>query len=339
MKRVAGLFDQIHQLGNLRAATARAMRGKRNRAEVRRFLESLDDNLAALSLGIREGALPLGRFNQFVIHDPKERLISAPCFRERVLHHAVMSVCEPVMESFAISDSYACRIGGGQFAALSRARHFSRRHRFFLKLDVRKYFESIPKQCLISKLERRFRERRLIDLLANIVHSFEPERSRGLPIGSLTSQHFANFYLGYLDRFAKEQLQIRGYVRYMDDFVLWHNDRSLLRTAAGRIAGFAEGELGLSIKPALINPVVLGLEFLGHRVYPEGNRLNRRSRRRYRDRVMGIERRLDCGKMGEREAQARLDAATAFTKKASCKRWRRHLLFGGGQPPETAPNA
>lgn len=330
MKRATGLFDQIHQLENLRIATARAMRGKRARLEVRRFLARLDENLMDLSLRIREGNLVLGELNQFVIHDPKKRLISAPCFRERVLHHAVMNVCEPVLEAFAIRDSYACRVGGGQFAALARARHFSRRTGYFLKLDVRRYFESIPKVVLITKLERRFRERRLVSLLENIVRSFEPEIPHGLPIGSLTSQHFANFYLGFLDRFVKEHLRIRGYVRYMDDFVLWHDDRALLHGVAGSLAEFSDVELGLSLKPPIINPVTTGMDFLGHRVFPDGIRLNRRSRRRYRIRVSRIMQEMDSGKITEREGQERLLSTTAFTSKATCATWRKRVLFGSG---------
>ena len=169
----------------------------------------------------RKIVFPVGRFSQFVIHDPKERIITAPCFAERVLHHAVMNVCEPKFEQWLINDTYACRVGRGQGAALSRAQQFARRFPFFLKIDVRKYFDSISHEILLSRLDLLFKDRRLLDLFERIVHSFRGNLGRGLPIGSLTSQHLANFYLGWFDRYAKETLRLKGYVRYMDDMALW----------------------------------------------------------------------------------------------------------------------
>jgi len=339
MKRVGGLFEWIYEIENLRFATARAMRGKRARREVQEFVAALDLNLARLSRDIAHGTVAVGAFEQFVIHDPKRRIISAPSFRERVLHHAIMNVCEAAFESFAIHDSYACRIGGGQFAALDRAIYFARRCRFFLQLDVKSYFDSIPKDVLLAKLERRFRERELLDLMTRIVRSFEPERDRGLPIGALTSQHFANFYLGYLDHFVKESLGVKGYVRYMDDFALWHNDREVLAAMAREIETFASEELGLTLKPPRIQQVGVGMDFLGHRVHREGNRLNRRSRRRFKLKVDSIDKNLRCGDLSEAEAQERLTAAVAFTRHAACTNWRRGVCFPSGSRPETAPTA
>ena len=131
---------------------------------------TLDRHIAAMSAAIREGTFPVGRFQQFLIRDPKERVITAPCFDERVLHHAIMNVCEPVMDRWLIDDTFACRTGKGREAAIQRAQHFTRNAEWFLKLDVRKYFDSVPHASLMAFLERRFKDRRLLELLQSDHH-------------------------------------------------------------------------------------------------------------------------------------------------------------------------
>jgi RNA-directed DNA polymerase len=210
MRRVANLFDQIPEPENLRRAFHKAGRGRRGQAVVRQFAASLDQRIAVMSAAIRGGTFPVGRFQQFVIRDPKERVITAPCFDERVLHHGIMNVCEPVLDRWLIDDTFACRTRKGREAAILRAQHFTRDNGWFLKLDARKYFDSVPHAKLLVFLERRFKDRRLLELLHRIVAAYRGELGIGLPIGSLTSQHFANFYLGWLDRYVKENLRLGG---------------------------------------------------------------------------------------------------------------------------------
>jgi RNA-directed DNA polymerase len=165
MKRAGNLFERMVERDNLRLAYWKALRGKRGQQEVRRFGDHLENNLAAMAEQVRAGTYPLGRFRQFTVFDPKERLITAPCFAERVLHHAIMNVCEPVLDGWLIDDTYACRVGRGRVAALARAQEFARRYPFFLKLDIRKYFDSIPHEELLARLARRFKDRALLELL------------------------------------------------------------------------------------------------------------------------------------------------------------------------------
>ena len=211
-----------------------------------------------MSEAIREGTFPVGRFQQFLIRDPKERVITAPCFDERVLHHGIMNVCEPVLDRWLIDDTFACRAGKGREAAILRAQHFTRHNGWFLKLDVRKYFDSVPHARLMHFLERRFKDRRLLELLHRIIAAYRGELGIGLPIGSLTSQHFANFYLGWLDRYVKENLRLGGYVRYMDDMLLWHDDRRRLEEAQRLCSGFAAEKLSLEFKPSDVRRVSAG---------------------------------------------------------------------------------
>jgi hypothetical protein len=200
MKRVGNLFDAIVDHDNLLTAVWNAKRGRSHRPEVRLYLSGLDRHLAALADGLSAGTFPVGRFQQFLIRDPKERVITAPCFPERVLHHAIMNVCEPHFERWLISDTFACRAGKGRSAALARARQFAKQNTWFLSLDVRKYFDSIDHDVLRRSLTRRIKDVRVLDLFGRIIAGYRGGIGRGLPIGSLTSQHFANFYLDPLNR-------------------------------------------------------------------------------------------------------------------------------------------
>jgi hypothetical protein len=329
MKRAGRLFDAVLDRDNLRQAVQRAFKGKRHRPDARAWVQSLDANLTRLSEQLARGAVPLGRFHQFVIHDPKERIITAPCFEERVVHHALMNVCEPILERWLIFDTYACRKGKGRLAALLRARGYAGRHRFFLKMDVRKYFDSIPHDRLLQRWRRRFKDERLNRLVEEIVRSYRGGIGRGLPIGSLTSQHLANFYLGWLDRFVKESLRIPGYVRYMDDLALWADTMGPLRRAELETARFLEEELGLAVKEhPYRNRSRHGMDFLGCRVFPGRLSLNRRSRVRYRRKLQRLEGAWLVGEISTGELQRRATALTAFTRTPGlCSwQWRRAVL-------------
>ncbi len=166
---------------------------------------------------------------------------------------------------------------------LSRAQEFARRFPFFLKIDVRKYFDSISHETLLSRLRLLFKDRRLLDLFERIVHSFRGNLGRGLPIGSLTSQHLANFYLGWFDRYAKETLRLKGYVRYMDDMALWADSAATLKTALALAREHLWAQLRLELKDyPYINRTEHGMNFLGCRVFSDRITLNRASRVRFR---------------------------------------------------------
>ena len=157
-------------------------------------------------------------------------------------------------------------------------------------MDVRKYFDSVPHGRLFARLQRIFKDSRLLDLLGRIIESHSHDAGRGLPIGSLTSQHFANFYLGFFDRFVKERLRIKGYVRYMDDFVLWSDSTQELKRIEAATAGYLSDELDLQVKRCShINRTEQGLGFLGCRVYPGRLELNKQSRLRFRRKLRALE--------------------------------------------------
>lgn len=322
MRRTGGLFDRVIDRDTLREAFARAARGKRSRPGVREFAARLDERCLEIARGVAAGNFPLGRFRQFVVHDPKRRVITAPEFSERVLHHAIMIVCEPVFERWLVPDTFACRPGKGREAAVRRAARFSRGHRWCLHLDVRKYFDSISHDILLGQLSRRFKDRRLLGLFEAVVQSFRGAIGMGLPIGSLCSQHLANFYLGWLDREIKENLRIRGYVRYMDDLVIWGVDRESLLRHQRTLQAWVAKALRLEFKPAVPRPCGEGFDFLGCRVFSTHVGLGRRSRVRWRRKVARIRRLQRLGGIPERAAQRQLESATAFAVAADARSWR-----------------
>ncbi len=327
MRRVSRLFERIVELENLRLATWKALRGKRDKLDARDFVAALEENLSLMQAGLRTEDLPLGISHQFTIHDPKERVITAPCFQERVLHHAIMNLCEPEFERRLCHDIYACRTGKGRIAALERAQTFAGRHGWFLKLDMRKYFDSIWHDRLLASLSRVFKDRALLLLLQRIIQTHSSAPGRGLPIGALTSQHFANFYLAPFDRFAVEHLRAK-YVRYMDDCVLWGEDRNKLARWRTECVQFLADQLGLEPKTEpYVNRTTHGMDFLGCRVFPKHIILNRRSRVRYGRKLQRLHKAMAAGSLTEREFQDRATALTAFTQHPICSyRFRQSVL-------------
>jgi hypothetical protein len=340
MKSSKVRLEQIAAPENLREAFLRAARGKAHKAEVVAFRESLGAELTSLREEIMSGKVVVGCFTSFTIWEPKERRIHAPCFRERVLHHALLGPCEADFERWLIDDTYACRRGRGREMALGRAEHYARRHGWFLKLDVEKYFDSIPHVALLAEVARRFRDRRVVALWARIVGAYEKSPGRGLPIGALSSQHLANFYLGNVDRLVKETLRVPGYVRYMDDMALWADDKGELVAARHQVAGRLQEVWGLKMKENWhLQPTGRGMDFLGYRVRPNGSTLNRASRRRFVRRWRWTERALACGKLSEGEAQRRMLAAVAFVRPARNETLLRRLFSGTGHRAPTASTA
>ena len=286
MKRHGGLFDRVVTFENLLLAARKAARGKREKPTVARFEFHLEQELFLLQEELATRDYRPGPFFTFEIRDPKRRSICAAPFRDRVVHHALCNILEPFFERRLIYDTYACRPNKGTHAAIDRAQRFARRYRCFLKCDVRKYFQSVDHGVLGALLARMFKDARLLDLLGRIIAHSPPGSApgKGLPIGNLTSQHFANLYLGELDHQLKERMGVKGYLRYMDDLILFADDKAALHLWLAQIRDFLQDRLALELKEraTLLAPVSEGLPFLGFRIYPGLIRLNRRGLRRFR---------------------------------------------------------
>ena len=327
MKRVGDLYGAIAEPENLRLAFWKAQRGKAGKRDVLAFRQDLDARLGELRRDLLSGDVRVGEYKFFIVHDPKERLICAASFRERVLHHALMNVCGPVFERFQIHDSYASRTGKGTYAALARARCFTRRHGWYLKLDVRKYFDTVSHDVLKDLLRRLFKDRLLVRLLDALIDSYCSRPGQGLPVGNLTSQYFANHYLAVADHYL-ESLRVPGYVRYMDDMILWHDHDGLLMDAGRAFGAFLGERLRLELKPPCMNRGDRGLPFLGYLVYPETIRLNARSRRRFVHGLHACQDALARGSWSQAEFARHVLALVSFTGHANARGFRRKVMAG-----------
>ena len=317
----------VASLDTLASAFWLASSGKRARADVQRYAACLDTELARLRDDILNGRAPEGRWTSFGIFDPKPRRILAPCFRDRVLHHALMLHMSPVLERALVDDTFACRPGKGTLAAVLRAQEHVRRFPWYVKADVRAYFASIDHAILRGVLRRRFKDPGLLALCDRILERTPDPPGRGLPIGALTSQHFANAYLDALDRFLLEAVRVRGLVRYMDDVVFWCETRQDARDALEAARAFLARERDLALKSdARIGRSVQGLPFLGFRILPGTLRLSLRRRRRYAAARARWEEAFAAGHIDGRGLQAGYAAALAITAHAEAAAWRRAQL-------------
>ena len=285
MRRSGLDLEAIAEWKNMIAAYEAASRGKKDRVSVDAFTRNLDAELQGLREEILSGAIALREMSSFWIRDPKLRLIHAPCFRDRVLHHALMRLAGPVLERTLVFDTYACRVGKGTLAAVQRCQHHARRYPIFAKIDIKSFFPNIDHGVLNALLARRFKSHALLELFSQVIAGHQSETGKGLPIGSLTSQHFANFYLSGLDRFLLETRAARGMVRYMDDVIWWSESIDEARETLRAVEQFLSDGLRLAIKrPCEIGYSAAGVMFCGFKVLPGALRLSRRRRRRYSER-------------------------------------------------------
>jgi retron-type reverse transcriptase len=296
LKTYKHLYSQIASFENLYLAFKAARRGKRARADIAEFEFNLEENLLALQQELQEESYQPGAYKNFRINDPKPRLISAAPFRDRVAHHALCRVIEPLFDRRFIHDTYACRKGKGTHAAIDRAQDFSRRHPYVLKCDIEHFFPRMDHEILYREFTRVVADQQTLRLCKLILDGgsqihrdtepafftgddlFSALRSRGLPIGNLTSQFWANVYLNPLDHFIKRELKCPAYVRYVDDFLLFANDKNDLHTWRAAVIRFlAAHRLTLHENEAQIFPTRTGIPFLGWRVYPDHLRIKRRN--------------------------------------------------------------
>jgi hypothetical protein len=283
---VGGLYSAIIEWENLRRAFWRASRGKKKKPAVIEYSRNLDANIEALRQSLLcPSRIVIGNYRFFRIYDPKERMICEAPFEERVLHHAVMNILEPYFDAFQTNDSFACRKGRGTDAALRAALHHARRHPIYLKVDIRKYYDSLPHDTLKALLARKFKDARLLLLLSRLIDSYSTAPNRGIPIGNLTSQYFANFYLGFLDHAVKESIPGVGYVRYMDDIIVCMDSEEQRMRVLHCIESFCASH-GLSLKHAHRGRCTDGAPFLGFLVRPSGIFLSRAKRLRARKRAL-----------------------------------------------------
>ncbi len=268
-------YEKIVGFQNLYRAHTVARRGKRNTREVIEFEMNLAENLTNLSNSLRNKSYSISGYYKFKVYDPKERVIHALHYRDRVVQHCLCDeVLAPILDKKLIYDNAACRTGKGTHFALKRLNQFMNKfynqhgtNGYFLKCDVRKFFDSIDHTILKEKLEKVFTEESVLHLLFDIIDSYETSPNKGLPLGNQSSQWFAIYYLDGFDRLVKEKLKIKYYTRYMDDCVLIHQDKEILQYCLNEMRSFAQS-LGLELnEKTKIFPIKNGVDYLGWHFY------------------------------------------------------------------------
>jgi hypothetical protein len=302
MKRYGHLWEQVTAFDNLMLAADKALRGQRAKPLAARFYFHRETELLRLQEELESGAYRPQPFRVFSIYEPKPRQICAAALRDRVLHHAVCHILDPIFERRMIADTYACRRGKGTHAALRRVQTLARRWPYYFQADIRQYFASIDHATLKALLRRMLKDARLLALLDLIIDQPVPnsETGCGLPIGNLTSQYFANLYLGELDHYLAERVGVGGYVRYMDDFLFFGKGPAELWEKAVLARDFLTDELQLAWKDTpVVAPTHTGIAFLGWRVFPSLVRLQASQWRRFKHQVRGLERAYTQGEIDE----------------------------------------
>ena len=332
MKRFTNLWCQITDFANLLEAARKAQKGKRYRDNILAFNYNRESELLALQATLIAQTYRPGAYRTFEIVEPKRRLISAAPYRDRVVHHALCNIIAPLVEPSFIYDSYANRVGKGSHRALDRFIHFSRNRRFVLQCDLQKYFPSIDHNILKAVIRRKIKCKNTLWLIDSIIDNSNEQppavfhfpgddllspidRRRGLPIGNLTSQFFANWYLNPFDHFVKNTLRVKNYVRYVDDFALFSDSREFLQDARQAI------EENLATLRLKIHPVKSqlfetrhGANFLGFRVLPDRIRVRTENLRRARRRLRRLHAEYAIGTLSLKELTQSLQGWEAHLK-------------------------
>jgi len=329
MKRRNFLFKRIVDYSNIRLAFLKTIKGNRSSLAAIDFCRNIDENLAMVRKKLCLLDCGWGNYRSFQITDPKPRIISTAPFVQRIMHHAIMNVLEPIFERPMVYHSYACRKGKGTHAAILYAFKQCKRTPCFLKLDIRKYFDSIDHNILKYQLQRLVKDTRVLYLLNEIIDSYGTEPGKGVPIGNLTSQFFANLYLAGLDHYILEQLKPSAYCRYMDDFVVWAPSMAELKAMLAQISLYVGSDLHLSLKQPVFGKSIHGLPFLGFLIKEKGIYLLQKSKRRVTKRITEITASLYCCSISEEKAAERVRSAFAAIGLARANRLRKLLCKKG----------
>lgn len=327
-------------------ALKRCRRRKRYSQAAAEFDFDSMNNLLALHRELVAATWEPGEYHHFQITDPKPRKISAAPFRDRVVHHAIVNVLEPIFDKRFIHDSYACRRGKGTHRGILRAQQFLRRYQWTLKTDIVRFFPTIDHELLLLLLTRVIRDADMIGLITKVIDSgrgildseaprfvfpgddlFSQLRPRGLPIGNLTSQFFANLYLDPLDHFCTEALRA-PFVRYVDDFALFADDADVLAACRRRIDRFLEGRrLRLHPRKTWIAPTAEPTEFLGYGLAPRRRRrLPDDNVARFRGRLRALKDKVRADALDEADAIARIQSWEAHAAFAQTRKLRNAVL-------------
>lgn len=290
-KQIKNVYKNLCTYENLYEAYLQARKGKRYRDEILEFSFNVEEYLMEISEELKSTTYEVGGYREFYVYEPKQRLIMALPFKDRVIQWGVYQLLNPIFDRTYIYDSYGCRNGKGTLRAVQRLHYWLKqvgkkdKPFYYLKLDVSKYYYRVDHEVLINILRRKIKDEEMLQLLTTII-TYEgtlfglklngdinnPEdkiTGKGIPIGNLTSQMFANLYLNELDQYCKRTLGIHYYVRYMDDIIILSDDKAKLHEYKNLIQTYLEEKLKLNLNnKTALRPITLGIEFVGYRLWP-----------------------------------------------------------------------
>lgn len=326
MKRTGNLFDCVVAFENLELACLKAFKGKNYSQRVTLLKNNLTEHINQLRNRLVNCEFNFGNYRRFVIYEPKRREINAPDLNEMIVHHAIMNICHRYFERKYIYHSYASRPHKGIHLAVKTVSDKAAGYEWYVKLDIKKYFDSIDHNRLKHMLYRMFKDVRLLCLMYSIIDSYEVDKEKGLPIGNLTSQYFANLYLSAVDHYMLTVCNAHAYCRYMDDVIFMDNDKERLKYLVHKYIHFCEEELSLKVKPPVIGKTSRGASFLGYKIYPGKICLNGKSKRRLRHKMIANYKLNISGKISDVELACKTNSLFAFSLKANTKLFRKSCL-------------
>lgn len=316
------------------AAWKEFKQGKNQKSDVLRFEFNLENNIFNLHQELKSKTYQHFKYTAFSIIDPKLRKIHKANVKDRVLHHAIFRIFYPIFDKSFIFDSYSSRIGKGTHRAISRLRIFlikesknNRKNAFVLKLDIKKFFDSVNKGILINLIKNKINDSDAIWLAERIVKSFNESEENGIPLGNVTSQLFANIYLNELDQFIKHKLKIKYYLRYCDDFIIIDENEESLKNLIKPIDNFLEDKLKLNLHP---NKIILrkynqGIDFLGYVIFPNHIILRTKTKRRIFGKIKTGKKELELGLIDKKSFDQRLQSYFGMLRHCKGKKIRNEM--------------
>ncbi|MGV8162413.1 MAG: reverse transcriptase domain-containing protein [Candidatus Nanoarchaeia archaeon] len=342
MKTYTSLYTKICSRENIFSAYEKARKHKTSKDYVKEFEENLSANLQKIQEELETKTYVPLPLETFIVRDPKTRKISKSAFKDRVVHHAIHNIIQPILDKRFIHDSYANRKNKGTLAAIKRYEEFQRKvtqnytiknqrliKSYVLKADVKKFFDSVNHQILINILERKIKDEDTINLIKKILDNHQTtEPGRGMPLGNLTSQFFANVYLNELDQYVKHELKAKYYIRYVDDFVIMHKSKEQLEKYVEKINIFLRLNLALKLHPdkTKITPLHRGVKFLGIRVFSHHRLLAEKTIRRFHKKFPDLIKQYDEKTITQEKMYDFIQGWTAYSKNANTHNLRSRLL-------------
>jgi len=339
------LYVKLCSLDNLRLAYRKARKGKTKEWYVIKFEEKLDDELIRLKHELETQTYKPKSLKRFIIADPKTRVIHASHFRDRIVHHATFNIIEPIFDKTFIYDSYANRKEKGSLAAINRFDYFKRKVSengrlvkdakdnnmiigYVLKADIKHYFHTVDHDVLMSIIKKKISDNKLLRLIRTILDENSDYSGKGMPIGNLTSQLFANVYLNELDYFVKHKLRAKYYLRYVDDFAILDKNRKVLLEYRESINDFLKSELKIELheEKSQVYPLHGGIGLLGYRMFYYYRLPTKRNIRMLRNRLLDFERQYRNGEISKEKISESIEGWCAYAKWANTYKLRREIL-------------